>query len=373
MTTDPGSTGWRFTKVALYSNNTLTTGEVSYSIHTRFSDTLNQVERDFLLLRNCTFQRLNASKQEAVSKATMLVQKQQVILAIPQEAKAGQERSEAQQALVVPRTPLRAKVEAWPYSVEGVLHLAMENNLLQPFIDPYRQFVPMTDVRVTYHPAPMLSLEAGLLMVNRDRIEVVSTDTQVGQEAEARLGNLQVQLADLEISGMRAAELLIASEMLRGGSLVKLQEAAQRLCDMGIMSRKAGQAGATVFRQGDFGDTMYLVESGKLELRRDGQHITFLEPGAIFGEMAILGEGLRVATVQAVEDSLLLAIHEDAVEALVTSFPEALANLERLVLERQRVPIGSPQPPGAHPSSPQPQSGGLSARLASRRPTPTSG
>jgi CRP-like cAMP-binding protein len=68
------------------------------------------------------------------------------------------------------------------------------------------------------------------------------------------------------------------------------------------------EAGSVFFRAGDAGDRMYVVESGELRVTRPALHEPDIElglvgPGAVFGELALLGSGVRTATVTAVTDA----------------------------------------------------------------------
>ena len=66
------------------------------------------------------------------------------------------------------------------------------------------------------------------------------------------------------------------------------------------------RAGDAVFRQGDPGDRLYLILSGRAKVKRteDGQEAVLAEllPGQFFGELAILRNAPRSATVEAAED-----------------------------------------------------------------------
>ena len=78
------------------------------------------------------------------------------------------------------------------------------------------------------------------------------------------------------------------------------------------------QAGATVFRQGDAGDLFYFVEDGRCEISIDGEKVADVWPGEAFGEIALLRDVPRTATVTAVEDTRLLALERDDFIAAVT-------------------------------------------------------
>ena len=73
--------------------------------------------------------------------------------------------------------------------------------------------------------------------------------------------------------------------------------------------------GTIIFRQGDPGDDMFVLERGKvsLTLTTDGsqKEVALLEPGDFFGELSLLSGAPRPVTAEAIEDSTLLSIRRD--------------------------------------------------------------
>src|SRR3954465_9694970 len=73
------------------------------------------------------------------------------------------------------------------------------------------------------------------------------------------------------------------------------------------------EPGEAVCREGDSGDTCYIVREGSVRVTRrhsDGRVITLAElrPGSIFGELAMFGGETRSASVEALERTRALAI-----------------------------------------------------------------
>ncbi len=101
----------------------------------------------------------------------------------------------------------------------------------------------------------------------------------------------------------------------------------------GLLAEVHVAGGEWVVRQGEPGDTMYLVRSGRLEVLRtqagDRRVLGVLQPGDTFGELALVQGGTRVAGVRALRDTELLALHRRDVAPLLAD-PHFAAALLRL-------------------------------------------
>jgi len=85
-------------------------------------------------------------------------------------------------------------------------------------------------------------------------------------------------------------------------------------------------AGTEVVREGDPGDRFYVIESGRFEVAVGGAKTGELGPGEFFGEIALLRNVPRTATVKAVADSKLLALgRHEFLEAVTGHAPSARA------------------------------------------------
>ena len=99
-------------------------------------------------------------------------------------------------------------------------------------------------------------------------------------------------------------------------------------------------ASETVFRQGDPGDRFYVVEDGRCEITIDGETVRAVWPGEAFGEIALLRNVARTATVRATEDTKLLALERDDFIAAVTGHAPSSEAADSLIAERLPAPIG---------------------------------
>ncbi|MCJ2055563.1 patatin-like phospholipase family protein [Methylobacterium sp. J-048] len=100
-------------------------------------------------------------------------------------------------------------------------------------------------------------------------------------------------------------------------------------------------AGHILFEQGDAGDALYTLVSGAVGVSTRDQHgiytrIARLRPPETVGEMALLSEAPRAATVMALRDSQLLCLTRPAFEAVITEHPHTLLYFARMLAERLR-------------------------------------
>jgi Cyclic nucleotide-binding domain len=71
------------------------------------------------------------------------------------------------------------------------------------------------------------------------------------------------------------------------------------------------QAGRTLVQQGQQGDELFLLFDGMLRVEIDGKPVTEVGPGAILGELALLHEGRRMATLRAVTPCRVAVVPKD--------------------------------------------------------------
>jgi len=80
----------------------------------------------------------------------------------------------------------------------------------------------------------------------------------------------------------------------------------------GDFPRKTFGAGETIVREGEKGDAAYIIVAGSCEIQKEmpsgTETLQIIGPGAVFGEMAILTEGPRTATVVAVEPTTVMVV-----------------------------------------------------------------
>jgi CRP-like cAMP-binding protein len=90
-------------------------------------------------------------------------------------------------------------------------------------------------------------------------------------------------------------------------------------------------AGDEIVRQGEAGDRFYLIKSGALDVQIDGKLVQTLEPGDSFGEIALLRDLPRTATVKARTEAALYALDQRQFLAAVTGFGPSLSAAEGVI------------------------------------------
>ena len=119
---------------------------------------------------------------------------------------------------------------------------------------------------------------------------------------------------------------------LPGGSLEHL---AARLVPLRV------EPGTVIVRERDAGDRFYIVAEGSLEVSQDGFPVTELDAGDYFGEIALIRDVARTATVTARTAVVLYALDREDFLAAVTGHPPSAEAAETVVSARLAGPASS--------------------------------
>jgi len=106
-------------------------------------------------------------------------------------------------------------------------------------------------------------------------------------------------------------------------------------------------AGHRITLEGLRGSDFYVITSGRARVTVEGWKVATLEAGDFFGELGVLGDGLRFATVSAETPLRCLVLPNDGLEALIVEHPRIGVNLLRQVINRFHDLAGRRQPPAA--------------------------
>ena len=97
--------------------------------------------------------------------------------------------------------------------------------------------------------------------------------------------------------------------------------------------------GMSIINQGDAGDSFYILASGLVSVWNESEGskpilLTHLSSGAFFGEMALLGDGVRTASVKAEEDSQVFEISRDLLDQIIENYPTVATAVRNFYRQR---------------------------------------
>lgn len=96
------------------------------------------------------------------------------------------------------------------------------------------------------------------------------------------------------------------------------------------------QRGEEIFAQGDRGDRFYVIADGTVDVAIDGSAVSVLGPGGYFGEIALVRDVPRTATVTAQSDVELYALERDDFIAAVTGYAPSAEAADAVIATRLR-------------------------------------
>jgi MFS family permease len=146
------------------------------------------------------------------------------------------------------------------------------------------------------------------------------------------------RLASIDAAAPVPTELV---ELLQGIAIFaplpapQLERLAQALADVRV------EAGSTVFEEGDRGDRFYVVADGSAAVEVGGETVRTLGPGDFFGEIALLHDVPRTATVRATTGLRLHALDPDTFVATVTGHPASAEAAGSIVASRLPAPVAN--------------------------------
>src|SRR5207248_9990914 len=96
------------------------------------------------------------------------------------------------------------------------------------------------------------------------------------------------------------------------------------------------EAGKRLVSEGKFGYEFFVIENGTAEVVRGGEHVADLGPGDFFGEMALLGDTERNASVIASSPLKAVVMTDRDFRKLARSMPEVAERIREACRERMR-------------------------------------
>jgi CRP-like cAMP-binding protein len=105
-----------------------------------------------------------------------------------------------------------------------------------------------------------------------------------------------------------------------------------------LLERKFIAKGTYIIREGEEAVSAYLVQSGKVRVTAKSQgvdlELTMLGTGEIFGEMALISSEKRTASIQAIEDTVLILITKETLRKKLEHTDPTIRALVPMLLKR---------------------------------------
>ena len=149
----------------------------------------------------------------------------------------------------------------------------------------------------------------------------VAADKLIQRSLDAG-GTDNVSLALLHIEGESTGTHADISTELGRIFLFQSMSRPERFFVAPYLAEHTFEAGETICKAGDIGNAAFMIESGEVEVSRDGTVLTTLGAGKNFGELALARRGRRTATVTAIQRTHCYILSRDRFRELVHRRPE---------------------------------------------------
>jgi CRP-like cAMP-binding protein len=155
---------------------------------------------------------------------------------------------------------------------------------------------------------------------------------EISESTELDLSDLEeIPLAQPRVIGAAAARALAATPLFAGMPSDALQAL---VANLQLVSLERGEP---LFRAGDPGDALYVIVEGELSVQSDGPpnvELSRLGPGAFLGEVALMTDQPRAATVVCLQAAELLRIDRHTLSRVLADHGDVLRAVLRFVRDR---------------------------------------
>jgi CRP-like cAMP-binding protein len=97
------------------------------------------------------------------------------------------------------------------------------------------------------------------------------------------------------------------------------------------------EEGAMIFREGDLGDSMYIIYHGAVSIHKGSTTLAVLKEKDVFGELSLIDAEMRSASAKALAECILFKIDQEPFFELIDSRPEIAKGFMKMLCRRLRV------------------------------------
>jgi voltage-gated potassium channel len=147
-------------------------------------------------------------------------------------------------------------------------------------------------------------------------------------------------IASAFIEAVRRREFVDTWNLVAKVPLFRTLDAARIAAVAGVLRARRAERGERLIRKGDQADSMYFIVSGEVEVDQENNAPKGrLSAGEFFGEIALIAERTRTATVTALSPCKLLLLHKDDFESFMNEHPD-LKEAVRVAAKRRLEELG---------------------------------
>ena len=142
-------------------------------------------------------------------------------------------------------------------------------------------------------------------------------------------------IASAFIEAVRRREFVDTWNLVAKVPLFRTLDAARIAAVAGVLRARRAERGERLIRKGDQADSMYFIVSGEVEVDQEtGAPKGQLGAGEFFGEIALIAERTRTATITALAPCKLLLLHKDDFQSFMDAHPD-LKDAVRVAAKRR--------------------------------------
>ena len=132
--------------------------------------------------------------------------------------------------------------------------------------------------------------------------------------------------------------ILLVEKVLVLKSLNLFKETPENiLADLApLMKEMQYEQGTEIFKEGDTGDSMYIIQKGNIKIHKGNTTLAILKEKEVFGELSLLDADTRSASATAATECILYKIDQEPFYELMDERPEVAKGFIKILCQRLR-------------------------------------
>ena len=183
------------------------------------------------------------------------------------------------------------------------------------------------------------AVDGAAAWIEWNRVPASSLVSETVIRCARRRPALAATIAPNHVMTQEAPQMLTTLEktiLLKSVDLLKEISAEDLSYVAGIAEEAEAAAGTLIFKEGDYGDCLYIIIGGSVRIHKGERELAVLSRMQSLGEMAVLDGSPRSASATALEDTTMIKVDREQFLDVMHSSPEIMQGIIRLLLTRLR-------------------------------------